>query len=1731
MKSTYFHMLALGTMCFACLMAHVTNAATVAYSSGVSPVGDDAALLPAVTTDPANGPTELGDDYVLNTSNFLSLESLTVRGLVTSPGVHVIFTIRDESGGFVEDFGAYLTGTFAHQVTVNPPVVIPPSGFLTVKIDGALDPNGQFLWFLTRAVDVGGNDATILWENSGTVSADESTCNGGPNAGAACTSDADCAGATCAPALQLSGMCDGGPLDGLPCSTDADCAGSTCVVLGGILAFQLEGTEVSITDCNGNQVDDSVDIANGTSQDCNANGVPDECELTGNDCNSDGIPDDCQLAGNDCNTNSEPDECDISSGTSNDANGNGIPDECEADCNGNDVPDDVDIANGTSQDCNANGIPDECDIAGGASNDLNGNSIPDDCEQFGFFRAGDDDNFASTGDPDDYIYVRPVLDTWLNGPGSPNYANHEALSRPFDDTTPHWDFGYTFDGMPQICTGSLRIRVKCIDSGCGDDMLYLQYIDPTGRGAYYFWEYSIADLDALAGGDGSWQVGDTLDYTLDLSQLPDPAGGTPLNLLPAISDAGYLDVVIIDSTGVDFLEISYDACGCVSAPPGMVAWWTGDGCWPTDTLGNHDGFYHGTPICSIDYKVGGGALEFHNDTYVEVQDHPSLDPGDGDFSVDLWFKTAATTNQPMLTKHDAAGIGWQLYILANGQIEFSANTGVCTSPVPTLYPPGYNNNAWHHLAVTVQGFGTGRFASLYVDGILSSADLLGCTGTGIIESNENLLIGGDANTGVEFLGQMDEIEIFDRALLPTEVLGLFAAGSAGKCRPACVVPPDDMVAWWDGDDCGAQDRLGVYDGFFEGSPVCPKQSKVGGGAMFMAPGTYIRVPHGESLDPGVGELTIDAWVLSSANGSQPIVDKLDSIGGYSLSLENDTVVFEVCAGPSCKTTTGYCPANDGKWHHVAATLHRGPLNWVRTRVFVDGWPCSKPDEEWFQFTPPSPGDVKSTSELTIGAAPSTGTPIVFFTGVIDEVEIFDRALTPSEIQELVNAQDQGKCKTDCLAPPAQMAAWWPLDQATASSTYDIVTGLRAAKYGSPNTTSGKVDHAMHFDESTDYLEVDPNPTLTIGDFSIDAWVYWEPPELGDANDEIVGTDSVRFRLVHDGTADHNASLLLWLVNGGVDVKCTGFNESVPPYQWVHVAATYDTFDCALYTNGQEVYRSYVGPSYVFSNNGKTFMGRATTDNAHLKGNLDEVEIFDRALDPSEVQSLYETGSAGKCKCAEPRPGMVAWWNGEDCGETDVLDRHDGEPLSPSSGTCPGSWKVGGPPNYAINFGSNAFRVKDHADLEIGDGEITIDAWIKTDATGIQPIADKYIGGIGYKFYMTNGIVSFQACDGPGTCVYAESPTPINDNHWHMVAARLKRVDDNAVASVWVDGATRKSGTAALGSVDANVDLLIGAGPATNPTEFFAGIMDEIEVYARALTDDELYRIFAADTRGKCPVPRCTYSPPQPWYANHFCVDGSNGVDYSSRCFADADCSNGPCVNWSRYISFLPGSVHEDVGFEVELNDLDGFADANGSRLWVGPPKEYPDEDSSDPGRTFWAAPLQCEPHYQDWSGIDALHVFGAEILPNSAYVVRAYYPDCYPSDPTVSSLPGFTVTHTGHWGDVTSPYSEPGGSSQPDFTDINALVEKFLATPGAPAKAAAQLQPNLVNPNQPINFADISADVDAFLGVTYGSEFTGPCTCPSSVTCGATACTSDANCSGGLCVGGFCADACGRCAP
>jgi hypothetical protein len=129
----------------------------------------------------------------------------------------------------------------------------------------------------------------------------------------------------------------------------------------------------------------------------------------------------------------------------------------------------------------------------------------------------------------------------------------------------------------------------------------------------------------------------------------------------------------------------------------------------------------------------------------------------------------------------------------------------------------------------------------------------------------------------------------------------------------------------------------------------------------------------------------------------------------------------------------------------------------------------------------------------------------------------------------------------------------------------------------------------------------------------------------------------------------------------------------------------------------------------------------------------------------------------------------------------------------------------------------------------------------------------------------------------------------------------------------------------------------------------------------------------------------------------------------------------------------------------------------------------------------------------DWGSVGLVHVFGSEVMPSSIYEIAAISTDCNTNNET-NYAPALTV-QTGIWGDIADPIQQPSPATrtQPDISDVSALVDKFRAWPGAPMVARSLLQPNVPDPILPINFSDISACVDSFKGVAYPYEGPEPC--------------------------------------
>ncbi|XXY44870.1 protein kinase [Sorangium sp. So ce269] len=200
----------------------------------------------------------------------------------------------------------------------------------------------------------------------------------------------------------------------------------------------------------------------------------------------------------------------------------------------------------------------------------------------------------------------------------------------------------------------------------------------------------------------------------------------------------------------------------------------------------------------------------------------------------------------------------------------------------------------------------------------------------------------------------------------------------------------------------AEDLAGGNDAVLVRGPT-PVDGRIGGALRFDGVDDYVEAPHARSLDVGEGDLSITAWVqTTSAEGIVVIVDQRDEgprgVHGYCVFLSRGHLSAQLAdrdASPKCSMGTSTACTNylsgafvaDGSWHHIAVTVDRRAVD--GGTFYVDGAAAGR-------FDPTSrPGSLDNRAPLRIGSRSSSESG--FFRGVVDEVALYRRALSPEEV--------------------------------------------------------------------------------------------------------------------------------------------------------------------------------------------------------------------------------------------------------------------------------------------------------------------------------------------------------------------------------------------------------------------------------------------------------------------------------------------------------------------------------------------------------------------------------------------------------------------------------------------------------------------------------------------------------------------------------------------------------------
>lgn len=205
----------------------------------------------------------------------------------------------------------------------------------------------------------------------------------------------------------------------------------------------------------------------------------------------------------------------------------------------------------------------------------------------------------------------------------------------------------------------------------------------------------------------------------------------------------------------------------------------------------------------------------------------------------------------------------------------------------------------------------------------------------------------------------------------------------------------------------AEDSSGKgYDGSLEGAPKWV-EGKFGKALDFNG-SDYVEIKDSAAnlSFGGVEPFTISAWVNNRSGGT--IVGKFNGgvIGAYILIVgAGGAAVFHREVAPW--GLNGALTLPQGKWGHIAATYDGTDM-----KIFIEG------KQDVTQARPAQNTD--RATPVFIGARMTGGAPSEFYVGQLDEVALFNVALTPAQITEAM----LGLGGIQPVAPAGKVATVW-----------------------------------------------------------------------------------------------------------------------------------------------------------------------------------------------------------------------------------------------------------------------------------------------------------------------------------------------------------------------------------------------------------------------------------------------------------------------------------------------------------------------------------------------------------------------------------------------------------------------------------------------------------------------------------------------------------------------------------
>lgn len=582
------------------------------------------------------------------------------------------------------------------------------------------------------------------------------------------------------------------------------------------------------------------------------------------------------------------------------------------------------------------------------------------------------------------------------------------------------------------------------------------------------------------------------------------------------------------------------------------------------------------------------------------------------------------------------------------------------------------------------------------------------------------------------------------------------------------------------------------------------------------------------------------------------------------------VYFRICAGADAYGTYSL---NDTKWHHYTMVYDGSLSGNSRLQAYVDGVNISSS----LSFTGTIPATSGSyTGGLDIGRHNLTDAN----DGVIDDVRIYNRALSADEIKRLYKMGGTFKIndsRKDTLTNG--LVGYWTfdgLDMAGVTAYDRSGQGNKGTLTLSPTRTLGKIGQALLFDGADDYVTV--NSATSINDISpmtISAWIY--PKSLGQNGFGRILDKSLTTSPTFGWDFQLTTTNVLHFVvdyDGANDLVRESGANAVTLNTWQHIVVTWDGSSAQtgvhLYINGIET--SYTnntdgaGNRVTDAGNNLVIGNNATNFNRTFDGNIDDVRVYNRVLSAQEITRLYKMGGTFYINTTRKDSltnGLLAYWtfDANDVSGADpfyVYDKSGNGYIASSTGTgiptkAIGRMGQGLQFNGTSNFlGTMNINFNSSSAVSVAFWQATTTQGAAATALEVSTNYNNVTDGLNIGFHTTApGCADFIGAMYDGT-VYSSNCPPLytanSGTPWHHYVVILDKSKTSSEVSVYMDAVSQTNN----GGSDNNQTntfgiepLFMGARYNTNsPSQFFTGVLDDVRVYNRVLTTDEIKRLYA-----------------------------------------------------------------------------------------------------------------------------------------------------------------------------------------------------------------------------------------------------------------------------------------------